>query len=94
MRAWSDSMEQPATVGPARERKLQRLSELARGTRCTVIRLELAAVERVRRLVALGVMPGSELVVHQTWPSTVFKMGFSEFAVDEELASAIVVHTG
>ncbi len=95
MRAWSESMELDgagtAKVLGFNRRRYVKLSDVKSGQRCTVIRLETGAVERVRRLVALGVMPGSLLEISQTWPAIVFRMGFSEFAVDAELAATIVV---
>ena len=105
MRAWIESAEQLGAPGSAasaersadlqvvtvNEKKTRRLSEATVGERCVVVRLEMGQVERVRRLVALGVMPGSAVEVHQRWPGVVFRMGFSEFAVDVELASAIFV---
>ena len=94
MRAWSEAVEQVGAVGPAAAvgtRSVRKLSELKAGESCTVVRFERGAVDHVRRLVALGVMPGARLSVSQKWPSVVFRMGFSEFAVDAGLAAAIVV---
>ncbi len=102
MRTWVETAEElgvPAVreakphpeVSGMTDRTTRRLSEAKVGERCVVVRLEMGRVERVRRLVALGVMPGSAVEVHQAWPGVVFKMGYSEFAVDAELASSIFV---
>ena len=104
MRAWVETAEELGAPGISeakamnpqsaqKEQKTRRLTEARVGERCVVVRLEMAQVERVRRLVALGVMPGSAVEVHQRWPGVVFKMGYSEFAVDAELASSIFIQT-
>jgi DtxR family Mn-dependent transcriptional regulator len=40
---------------------------------------------------AMGVIPGNRIVLTQTFPSYVFKVGFSEFAIDTPLAREIFV---
>ena len=96
MRAWIETAEELGAPGFSDTKvrataKSRPLTEARVGERCVVVRLEMTQVERVRRLVALGVMPGSAVEVHQRWPGVVFKMGYSEFAVDAELASSIYV---
>lgn len=78
-------------TGVAAEPRSARLGDLKAGTSCTVVRLDSGTPDRLRRLLALGVLPGSRLEVTQAWPGIVFRMGFSEFALDRELARSIIV---
>ena len=42
-------------------------------------------------LLALGVAPGDVLRVLSTWPAVVFEVGSTSIAIDDELASIILV---
>jgi DtxR family Mn-dependent transcriptional regulator len=46
----------------------------------------------IQKLMAMGVLPGSHIKLICRFPSYVFQMGFSQFTVDESLASVIFVH--
>jgi DtxR family Mn-dependent transcriptional regulator len=43
---------------------------------------------------SMGVLPGNTLSLSRSYPSYIFKVGNSEFAVDEELAREIFVRKG
>ncbi|MEW5758901.1 MAG: metal-dependent transcriptional regulator [Candidatus Omnitrophota bacterium] len=45
----------------------------------------------MQKLMSLGVLPGLEIKVMQHFPSCVFKIGHSQFAIDKELALSIYV---
>ncbi|MEW6087965.1 MAG: metal-dependent transcriptional regulator [bacterium] len=45
----------------------------------------------LHKLMAMGVLPGMNITLIQKFPSYVFKIGQSQFAVDKELASVIYV---
>ncbi len=47
--------------------------------------------KKMQKLMAMGVIPGNRIVLTQTFPSYVFKVGFSEFAIDTPLAREIFV---
>jgi DtxR family Mn-dependent transcriptional regulator len=47
---------------------------------------------QVQKLMAMGVLPGSPMRLLQRFPTYVFQVGYSQFAVDRELASLIFVH--
>ena len=47
--------------------------------------------KRLQKLMAMGVLPGIALTLIQKFPSYVFQIGHSQFAIDKELASAIYV---
>jgi len=46
----------------------------------------------IQKLMALGILPGSRIQLIRKFPSYVFQVGFSQFTVDESLASVIYVH--
>lgn len=47
--------------------------------------------DQMRKLMSIGVLPGMHISLIQKFPSYVFLLGHSQFAVDKELASAIHV---
>lgn len=48
--------------------------------------------EEVRKLMAMGILPGVAVRLLRRFPSYVFQVGYSQFAVDRELAEKIFVH--
>lgn len=46
---------------------------------------------QVQKLVAMGILPGAEIKVIRNFPSYVFQIGYSQFAVDRRLAEVIYV---
>ena len=46
---------------------------------------------KMQKLMSMGVLPGSNLELIRTYPSFIFRVGNSEFAVDEDLAGEIFV---
>ncbi|MBI5144858.1 MAG: metal-dependent transcriptional regulator, partial [Candidatus Omnitrophica bacterium] len=46
---------------------------------------------QMQKLISIGAMPGISLVLLQKFPSYVFKIGESQFAIDKELASSVYV---
>ncbi len=46
---------------------------------------------QVQKLVAMGILPGAEIKVIRNFPSYVFQVGYSQFAVDRPLAAVIYV---
>lgn len=68
-----------------------RLLALAEGERGRVTCLEDPGSRAGAKLAALGVLPGIELILVQRSPAFVFRIGYAELAVDEELAGMIRV---
>jgi len=69
------------------------LQELGPGGRGTVLRL-LDLEQRGRlaqRLMVLGVLPGVQVEVVRCSPAVVFRIGHSQFAVDDQLARMVLV---
>lgn len=46
---------------------------------------------KLKKLMAMGVLPGVAIELIQSYPSYVFQIGQSQFAVDKELAECIIV---
>lgn len=68
------------------------LSELPLGGRGVISCLQHPGSRSGGRLAAMGVLPGVEIELVQRYPAFVFRLGFSEFAVDEGMAGHIRVH--
>ncbi|MFV1957735.1 MAG: metal-dependent transcriptional regulator [bacterium] len=47
--------------------------------------------EKLKKLMAMGILPGEEVDLERRFPSFVFNVGHSRYAVDEGMASAIFV---
>ncbi|HXW08288.1 MAG TPA: FeoA family protein [Vicinamibacterales bacterium] len=72
---------QPAATSP--------LSILPPGARGRIVRVTRDLTGRVERLAALGVSPGAEIRVLQTFPGIVFECDQTELAVERAVAAAI-----
>ncbi|QIB26964.1 FeoA family protein [Caloranaerobacter azorensis] len=46
----------------------------------------------LRKLMAMGILPGMKLKMIQTFPSYVFQVGYTQVAVDKEIASVILIN--
>jgi DtxR family Mn-dependent transcriptional regulator len=58
----------------------------------TVVYLHTADQQETQKLMAIGVLPGVRIKLLRRFPCFVFEVGFSQFAVDEDLAKKIYVH--
>ena len=67
------------------------LTEFKPGESGEIAYLAATDVSKMQKLMSMGVLPGSDLEVTRTFPSYIFKVGHSEFAVDDELAREIFV---
>ncbi len=67
------------------------LCELKAGQAATVVDVDTRNQALWRKVMAMGVFPGTRLIVTQTFPSCVFQLGQSQFAVDKNLARRITV---
>ncbi len=47
--------------------------------------------KKMQKLMAMGVLPGNTIVLVQSYPSYIFRVGYSEFAIDTNLAKEIFV---
>jgi DtxR family Mn-dependent transcriptional regulator len=73
------------------ERLIAPLNELSEGVEGKIAYLQMNHPARLQKLMAMGVLPGEKITLLRSSPSYVFEVGFSQFAVDEEIASTIYV---
>lgn len=76
---------------PGEEAGALPLSRLGAGEKGKVAFLRPATPERLSELLALGFLPGEPIEVIRSFPSYVFRIGYSQFAVDREMAAEIWV---
>jgi Fe2+ transport system protein FeoA len=69
----------------------QPLAALVPGQRATVRRLAAGSPADLRKLLALGLLPGVELEVERRWPAVVLKLDCATVALDAALAGAVIV---
>ncbi|HZD04130.1 MAG TPA: FeoA family protein [Longimicrobiales bacterium] len=69
-----------------------RVTELREGARAVISCLEAPEDGAGRRLASLGMLPGEEVVLEQTFPAYVLRMGYTELALDRALAERVRVH--
>ena len=70
------------------------LSDVGVGERGIVAYVQAASDSRIDRLASFGLVPGTELLVHQAWPSVVIVFGETHLALDHETAAEIFVRVG
>ncbi|MFH1644999.1 MAG: metal-dependent transcriptional regulator [Candidatus Omnitrophota bacterium] len=88
----------PIPAGPCCRKKkgapkiaVTSLDSLKKNQKAKVAYLHTHDKKLLDKLMAMGVLPGMDVTVTQRFPSFVFSIGKSQFAVDKELASAIYV---
>ena len=67
------------------------LTELKAGEQGEIASLAASDAGKMQKMMSMGVLPGNNLKVTRTFPTYIFKVGHSEFAVDAELAREIFV---
>jgi len=67
------------------------LDALEPGRKGVVQRLAAASGADLRKLLALGLLPGVAVEVERRWPAMVVRAGSAVVALDAALASAVVV---
>ena len=70
---------------------LSALSELELRERGKIAYLQAKDTNQMQKLISIGAIPGVSIILLQKFPSYVFQIGQSQFAIDKELASAIYV---
>lgn len=69
-----------------------RITELPEGGRAVISCLEAPGEGAGRKLAALGLLPGEEVVLEQAFPAYVLRVGYTELALDRTLARHVRVH--
>lgn len=67
------------------------LPELEKNKRAKISYIQTQDRLALQKIIAIGALPGTEITLIQKFPSYVFQIGKSRFAVDKELASHIYV---
>ena len=67
------------------------LTEFKPGQEGEIAYLQTDDNKKMQKLMAMGVLPGNRILLVQSFPSYIFKVGFSEFAIDTALAREIFV---
>ncbi len=67
------------------------LSEMKKGQKGKIAYVHTSDREMLRKIMAMGALPGLAVMLLQQFPSPVFQIGESQFAVDKELADRIRV---
>jgi len=70
------------------------LHDLAVNQKAKIAYLRAKDHKCLQTLMAMGVLPGIAITLIQKFPSYVFQIRHSQFAIDRELASAIYVRPG
>ncbi len=75
--------DEPKLVAP--------LSALSAGQRGTIAYLNTQDPKELQKMMSMGILPGMSIDLAQVFPSYVFRIHHSQFAVDKELAGRIYV---
>ncbi|WP_352418655.1 FeoA family protein [Proteiniborus sp.] len=67
------------------------VTNLKKGEEGIIAELNTKSSNILRKLMAMGIMPGMNLKMIQTFPSYVFQVGYTQVAVDKEIASVIII---
>jgi DtxR family Mn-dependent transcriptional regulator len=67
------------------------LTELKSGDEGEIAYILTEDDKKMQKLMAMGVLPGNRINLIQSFPSYIFRVGFSEFAIDSAMAREIFV---
>jgi ferrous iron transport protein A len=68
------------------------LTEMKKNQEGIVAELTTDNKNILRKLMSMGILPGMSLRVIQTFPGYVFQVGYTQVAVDKEIASVILIN--
>lgn len=72
--------------------KLLQLTEMKKNQKGIISELNTEDKNILRKLMSMGILPGMSLRVIQAFPSYVFQVGYTQVALDKEIASVIKVN--
>jgi len=67
------------------------LTEFKSGQIGEIAYIQTEDSKKMQKLMAMGVLPGTQITLVQSFPSYIFRVGYSEFAIDTNLAKEIFV---
>ncbi len=88
----------PIPAGPccqkaraSREKFVVSLASLKRGEKGVIAYIKAGDSKKLHKLMAMGIVPGNPITLNNAFPSFVFTVGYSQYAVDKDMAEAIYV---
>jgi DtxR family Mn-dependent transcriptional regulator len=73
------------------ERLIAPLCDLQPGQGGHIAYIRMDEPKRLQKLMAMGILPGVPISLRRRFPSFVLEAGFSQFAVDKDIAADIFV---
>jgi DtxR family Mn-dependent transcriptional regulator len=70
------------------------LNRLKPGESGSIAYIKADDSKKLQKLMAMGVLPGNAIELNANFPSFVFSVDYSQYAVDADMASAIIVKRG
>jgi len=70
------------------------LNSLKPGESGSIAYIKAGDSKKLQKLMAMGVLPGNAIELNANFPSFVFSVDYSQYAVDADMASAIIVKRG
>lgn len=67
------------------------LASLKRGEKGVIAYIKAGDSKKLQKLMAMGIVPGNPITLTHAFPSFVFTVGYSQYAVDRDMADAIYV---
>ncbi|MBA4373322.1 MAG: transcriptional regulator [Thermodesulfovibrio sp.] len=67
------------------------LTELKANEEGEIAFIQTKDSNKMHKLMAMGVLPGNRILLLQNFPSYIFRIGYSEFAIDTDMAREIFV---
>jgi DtxR family Mn-dependent transcriptional regulator len=67
------------------------LTRMNKGEKGVIAYIKAGDSKKLQKLMAMGVLSGNAIFLERTFPSFVFSVGYSEYAVDADMAEAIFV---
>jgi DtxR family Mn-dependent transcriptional regulator len=75
----------------AREKFVLPMTRLKKGEKGVIAYLKAEDSKKLQKLMTMGVLPGNSVSLDRVFPSFVFSVGYSQFAVDTDMAAAIFI---
>jgi DtxR family Mn-dependent transcriptional regulator len=75
----------------SKERFVAPLTSLKPGETGVIAYIKAGDSKKLQKLMAMGVVPGNAVELNGNFPSFVFTVGYSQYAVDADMAAAIIV---
>ena len=67
------------------------LVDLKASEEARIVKINTDDILKLRKLTAFGIMPGVEVTMVQKYPAFVIQVGFTQIALDEGIASEVMI---